>query len=268
MKVGTSNPVASIAADVTPEVRPRAEVALATSIDVAEGGSLPLEPICLPTWDHASDPSAYKEKKKGKGRLTVGKVARKARPGEPSNSGSDDLGVDPFDNPDIIRDLTDKFAMPEVVDHMADLDQMQFVWDFLRTFLKSHNLPSPIDADPLLQGVLLKPLMKSLKKEVYHLKKKLKKMEDDLQASWKNALKATKEVTHLQNLHMKDFASFSIRKNSFERKIAELKKNASDKSWTLMAKISSLEVDLKIVKEKIHLLEGSSPWSTDKAQYD
>ena len=74
------------------------------------------------------------------------------------------------------------------------------------------------------------------------------------------------EVTHLQKLHRKDSTSFSIRKDNFERELVKLKKSASDKSWALMAKISFLEVELKVAKEKIQLLEGSSPWSTDKPQ--
>ncbi|EHA8589128.1 hypothetical protein COCNU_scaffold008155G000010 [Cocos nucifera] len=57
-----------------------------------------------------------------------------------------------------------------------------------------YNPPSPIDTDPLPKGVPLKPLIKSLKKEIHYLKKKLKKLEDDLQASRKNASKATKEM--------------------------------------------------------------------------
>ncbi|KAG1370065.1 hypothetical protein COCNU_15G004310 [Cocos nucifera] len=127
---------------------------------------------------------------------------------------------------------------------------------------------SSINADPLPQGVLLKSLIKSLKKEVHHLKKKLKKVEDNLQALWKNASEETKEVTHLRNLDMKDPASFSIQKESFKRELAELLKNASDKSWALMAKIDSLETQLKAMKEKIQLLEGSLLWSTDKAQFE
>ncbi|EHA8588520.1 hypothetical protein COCNU_scaffold005638G000010 [Cocos nucifera] len=105
-------------------------------------------------------------------------------------------------------------------------------------------------------------------KEVHLLKKKLKKMEDDLQASRKNTSEVTKEVTRLHGLHMKDAVSFNIWKDSFEKKIIKLKRNASDKSWALTAKISSLEADLKNAGEKIHLVEGSSPWSIDKAQYD
>ena len=101
MKVGASNPTAPTIVDVTPEVRLRAEVASTASIDVIEGGSLPSESVDLSIGDHASDPSVDKEREKGKGRLAVVKVAYKARPDEPTNSGSDDLGPDPFGNSNI-----------------------------------------------------------------------------------------------------------------------------------------------------------------------
>ena len=67
---------------------------------------------------------------------------------------------------------------------------------------------------------------------------------------------------------MKDSASFSIRKDSFEKEIAELKKKTSDKSWALMMKISFLEADHKVAKEEIYLLERSSSWSFDKTRYE
>ncbi|EHA8588133.1 hypothetical protein COCNU_scaffold004190G000010 [Cocos nucifera] len=105
---------------------------------------------------------------------------------------------------------------------------------------QGHTPHSLVDADPLPQGVSFKPLIRGLKKKVHLLRKKLKK----------------------------DVVSFSIQKGSFEKKITELKRNASDKSWALTAKISFLEADLKEAKEKNYLLEGSSPWSTEKAQYD
>ena len=100
------------------------------------------------------------------------------------------------------------------------------------------------------------------------MRKKLKKVEADLQASRKNASEVTKEVTRLRSLHMNDSTSFSIWKENFKKKLDKLRKNASDMSWVLTVKIGSLEVDLKKAKEKIHLLEGNSPWSTDKARYD
>ncbi|EHA8586317.1 hypothetical protein COCNU_scaffold000179G000040 [Cocos nucifera] len=60
---------------------------------------------------------------KKKIKATVVKVVHKARLGRSSNSGSEDLGPDPFDNPDIIQDLTDKFTMLEEMDRLAELDQ-------------------------------------------------------------------------------------------------------------------------------------------------
>ncbi|KAG1362643.1 hypothetical protein COCNU_10G008620 [Cocos nucifera] len=89
---------------------------------------------------------------------------------------------------------------------------------------------SPINVDPLHQGVSIKPLIKNLRKKVHLLRKKLKKMEDDLRALQKNASEVMKEVTHLRGLHMKEVVSFSIQKGSFKKEVTKLKKNASDKS--------------------------------------
>ena len=49
------------------------------------------------------------------------KVHQKAYPGE-SNGGDDSPREDPFNDLDLIQNLTDKFALSEVVDQMADLD--------------------------------------------------------------------------------------------------------------------------------------------------
>ncbi|EHA8589313.1 hypothetical protein COCNU_scaffold009116G000010 [Cocos nucifera] len=51
----------------------------------------------------------YDKKKK---KAAIVKVAHKARLDGSSNNGGDNLGADPFSNLDIIRDLTDKFALP------------------------------------------------------------------------------------------------------------------------------------------------------------
>ncbi|EHA8592230.1 hypothetical protein COCNU_contig69376565G000010 [Cocos nucifera] len=119
---------------------------------------------------------------------------------------------------------------------------------------------SPINADPLPQGIPLKAHLKYLRKEVHQLKKKLKKIEDELQKFREHALEAITEVTHLRKLHMRDYAtevtrlrklhmrdyaSVAIRKSVFEKELAELKKNTSDKSWALTAKVCSLELSLK-----------------------
>ena len=133
---------------------------------------------------------------------------------------------------------------------------------------QSRGPSSSTNVEPLPHGIPLKPIVKVYKREFYHLKKKLKKMEDELQKSRKNAFEATIEVSHLRKLHMKDFTSFNIKKGNFKRELAKLKKSASDKSWVLTIKISSLKAELRAVRDQIQLLKGSSPWSIDKAQYE
>ena len=49
------------------------------------------------------------------------KVLRKARPSKP-HEGNEDLEENFFYNQDLIRDLVDKFALPQVVDRIADFD--------------------------------------------------------------------------------------------------------------------------------------------------
>ena len=129
-------------------------------------------------------------------------------------------------------------------------------------------MQSSIDAEPLPQGISLKSIVKNLKKEVHHLRKKLKKAEDELQKSRKNASEATIEVSCLRKLHMKDSTTFAIKKGNFKRELAELNKSASDKSWALTAKANFLKVELQAAKEKIQLFEGSSLWSSNKAWYE
>ena len=91
-------------------------------------------------------------------------------------------------------------------------------------------MQSPIDVESLPQEIPLKLIIKSLKRKIHHLRKKLKKIEDELQRSKKNASKVMIEVTRLHKLYMKDSISFSIKKDNFEKKLAEFKKSASDKS--------------------------------------
>ncbi|EHA8588022.1 hypothetical protein COCNU_scaffold003910G000010 [Cocos nucifera] len=73
-----------------------------------------------------SMPSIERERGDGddkkKKKAAIMKVACKAHPNGASNNSGDDLGVDPFGNLDIIRELTDKFILPEEVDRLVDLD--------------------------------------------------------------------------------------------------------------------------------------------------
>ncbi|EHA8586216.1 hypothetical protein COCNU_scaffold000105G000010 [Cocos nucifera] len=123
VKVGASDLAAPATVDVAPEVRPENEGIPTTHSDIIEGESLPPEPANLPTGDCAPNPSADEGKERRNGKATIAKKAQKAHQDEPNRSDGDDQGIEPFDNPDIIQNLIDKFALPEEVDCLADLDQ-------------------------------------------------------------------------------------------------------------------------------------------------
>ncbi|KAG1338313.1 hypothetical protein COCNU_04G006190 [Cocos nucifera] len=128
-----------------PKVAPGIKVLSIIEGSVGGTGSQPPASSSLPIGGLMLEPSTERERGDGddkkKKKAAVVKVVHKACSGESSNGGSDDLGVDPFDNLYIIWDLTNKFAMSEEVDRLADLDRMQFIWKFLGTFLKlSHDI--------------------------------------------------------------------------------------------------------------------------------
>ncbi|KAG1362585.1 hypothetical protein COCNU_10G008040 [Cocos nucifera] len=88
-----------------------------------------------PVEDQVPQPPTERKKGGEKKKKVVMKMFYKARLGE-SNDDSNDLGEDPFSNLEIVWNLTDKLAMPEMVDRMANLDHAQLIWDSLGTFLK------------------------------------------------------------------------------------------------------------------------------------
>ena len=56
-------------------------------------------------------------------------------------------------------------------------------------------MQSPIDVEPLPQGIPLKVFNRKLKKEVHQLSKKLKKTKDELQKSKDNFIIASIEIS-------------------------------------------------------------------------
>ena len=104
----------------------------------------------------------------------------------------------------------------------------------------------------------MKSMIRDLRRKVHHLRKKLKKMDDELHRLRKSHSEATVEVTRLRNLHKKDFMDYSRKKANFEKELEELQKCTSDRSWTQASKISSLKIELVAAREKIDQLEGSS----------
>ena len=117
----------------------------------------------------------------------------------------------------------------------------------------------PAEALLLPQKIPLKFVIWNLRREVRHLTKKSKKMDDELHRLRKSHSKATAKVTHLRDLHKKGFMDYTWKKADFVKELEELQKCVSDRSWTQASKISSLEVELAVAWEKIGPLEGSCP---------
>ena len=76
-----------------------------------------------------------REKRKEKKKSINIKVQCKVYPSKFDND-NEDSKENFFCNQDIIRDLVDKFAQPEVVDKIADFDYEQHTWDSLEAFLE------------------------------------------------------------------------------------------------------------------------------------
>ncbi|EHA8589512.1 hypothetical protein COCNU_scaffold010387G000010 [Cocos nucifera] len=68
-----------------------------------------------------------------------------------------------------------KEARAETEKARTEVESMRNTLDDL-----GHDSSLPIDVDPLPHGVPIRPLIRSLKKEIHCLKKKLRKIEDDL----------------------------------------------------------------------------------------
>ena len=158
--------------------------------------------------------------------------------------------------------------------NILDNENSFFFFIFASSFIqnsfdnRSHHSPSLTEADPLPQGIPQKLLIRNLIKEVHHLKKKLKKMEDELQQSRKNCSELTVETTHLCKVHKKELMSFINRKSHLYEELEQVRRLGGEKVWALTAKASSLEVELRATRERIKILEGSSAWSTSRTKYD
>ena len=98
--------------------------------------------------------------------------------------------------------------------------------------------------------------------------KKFKKLEDELHQLRKSHSEVTAEAVRLQDLHRKGLMEFIRKKADFVTELEELRKCASDRSWTQASKISSLKVELATAQEKIDRLEGSSSRLTVRTDRD
>ncbi|EHA8588565.1 hypothetical protein COCNU_scaffold005805G000020 [Cocos nucifera] len=153
MKVGALSSMVPIVSVTSTKVALDVEAPPATEVSVVSVDSLPPASSSLHARGQASEPPIEREKgdDKKKKKSAIVKIVHKAHQAEP-NDGGDNLGEDPFENPKIIQDLTDKYAMLEMVDRMSNLDQTQFIWSSLGTFLKEDPDeevgPSDVMADP------------------------------------------------------------------------------------------------------------------------
>ncbi|KAG1362550.1 hypothetical protein COCNU_10G007690 [Cocos nucifera] len=109
--------MASATIDAASEVDLGDEAIPTDRINIIERESLPPEFVNLSFRDCTPDPYDSKNKERRKKNMAIMKKAHNVHPDEPNRDSSEDQGADPFGNPDIIQDLTDKFAMPEESGH-------------------------------------------------------------------------------------------------------------------------------------------------------
>ena len=92
------------------------------------------------------------------------------------------------------------------------------------------KVQSPIEADPLPQGVFLKAHIRSLRREVRHLKKNLEKTEDKLKKSEKNYADAATEISRLHQSSRQLFKEYNTKKFNLNEELEGVKGCASKKS--------------------------------------
>ncbi|EHA8586387.1 hypothetical protein COCNU_scaffold000304G000010 [Cocos nucifera] len=104
------------------EVITSTETTLTTEVDITGSGSVPSMPSGPSSKDRTLELPTKEGTREGrKKKKAIAKTSHKAHLGNPDGN-SDERGEDPFDIPEIIQDLTNKFFMPEVVEQMANLD--------------------------------------------------------------------------------------------------------------------------------------------------
>ncbi|EHA8587604.1 hypothetical protein COCNU_scaffold002772G000010 [Cocos nucifera] len=112
-KVSDSNSTIPTSIVVAPEIIANAEVALATEVGTTGVGFVPPMPLGPSSGDRASKLPAEGEVGEGrKKKKAIAKTSRKACLSGVDGD-SDERGEDPFDNSEIVQDLTDRFTMPE-----------------------------------------------------------------------------------------------------------------------------------------------------------
>ncbi|KAG1360737.1 hypothetical protein COCNU_09G002000 [Cocos nucifera] len=121
-KVGASSFVAIAITAVAFKVVISTEVLTTTEVGTVDVDSMPSTPLGPSSGDQAPKlPAEVETREEKKKKKAVIKTPYKAHFSE-LNDNNDERGEDPFNDPKIFWALTDKFNMPEVVDHMTDLE--------------------------------------------------------------------------------------------------------------------------------------------------
>ncbi|KAG1362629.1 putative ensconsin-like [Cocos nucifera] len=149
-------------ATATPKVADGVEVIPTAEVGTTDGAIVPPTSTSPPAEVQVLElpiGGEKREKKKEKKKLAIVKIRCKAQPIE-SNDGNEDLKENFFYNRNIIRDLVDKFALPEVLGHQL-LAHIKMV-----NCLRSEALKAQKD-----HQVEVNRLQEEKATEVYHLTK-------------------------------------------------------------------------------------------------
>ncbi|KAG1367002.1 hypothetical protein COCNU_13G007920 [Cocos nucifera] len=161
MKVGASSSMAPAITAAASKIVVSAEVLPTAEVGTVDADSMPFVSPGPSSGDQALKfPTEGEMREEKKEKKAIAKTPCKAHFSE-LNDDSDERGEDPFDDPEIVQALIHKFAMPKVVDCMADLELWQLIWGSLKTLLQSgHQILAHI-------------------KRAHHLKAEAEKVQED-----------------------------------------------------------------------------------------
>ncbi|KAG1348007.1 hypothetical protein COCNU_06G018360 [Cocos nucifera] len=172
--ISSSEVLASIAA--TSEIIVGTETILTTKIGIAGVGPVPSMPSGPSDEDQVLELLIKKGTGEGRKKKAIAKTSCKACLGG-LDGDDNERGEDSFDNPEVIQDLIDRFAKPEVVDQMADLDPWQLVWGSLGTILKSNHQMLAHIKRACRQEAEAQKAQEDLQAEIHHLQERVDEVE-------------------------------------------------------------------------------------------
>ncbi|EHA8586313.1 hypothetical protein COCNU_scaffold000172G000020 [Cocos nucifera] len=218
------------------------KIASTTKVDIASVGLVPSMPSGPSSGDRVLELPIKKEIGEGRKKKAIVKMSYKAHLDGPDGN-DNERGEDPFNNPKIVRNLVDRFAIPKVVDQMADLDPWQLIWSSLEIILKlDHQMLTHIKRVHRQEAEAHKT-QEDLRAEVHHLQERVNKVEH-------LAEKKVADIKSLQDvLHEEEFALVRLKAAlALEEERRKEAKNRVAKLETQMAKSIS-EAMIRAVEE-------------------